>query len=70
MIDVINWPDDLLQVVVGVIERMRTRGAIDHEWFAKFRQEDGNRWWITGGRKRQEGMPGFGSKEAPRRDSR
>src|SRR5690606_5308442 len=21
---------------------------------------DGNRWWITGGRKRGEGMPGFG----------
>lgn len=52
--------DDLLRWVVGVIERMRTRGAIDHEWFTKFRQEDGNRWWITGGRKRQEGMPGFG----------
>lgn len=46
--------------VRGVLERMRTRGAIDHEWFAKFRQEDGNRWWITGGRRRGEGMPGFG----------
>ncbi|MFL0239797.1 DEAD/DEAH box helicase [Mycobacterium sp. SMC-17] len=58
---IINTTDDLLlRWVVGVIERMRTRGAIDHEWFAKFRQEDGNRWWITGGRKRQEGMPGFG----------
>jgi ATP-dependent helicase YprA (DUF1998 family) len=44
----------------GVLERMRSRGAIEHEWFAKFRQEDGNRWWITGGRRRGEGMPGFG----------
>lgn len=44
----------------GVLERMRSRGAIEHEWFSKFRQEDGNRWWVTGGRRRGEGMPGFG----------
>ncbi len=44
----------------GVVERMRTRGAIDHGWFTRFRQEDGNRWSITGGRLRAEGMPGFG----------
>ena len=47
--------------VRGVLQRMRTRGAVDHEWFTKFRQEDGNRWWITGGRRRGEGMPGFGT---------
>ncbi|WP_144679692.1 DEAD/DEAH box helicase [Cellulosimicrobium sp. TH-20] len=46
--------------VRGVLEHMRTRGAIEHEWFHTFRQEDGNRWWITGGRRRHEGMPGFG----------
>ncbi|MFC7751869.1 helicase-related protein [Tsukamurella soli] len=39
---------------------MHQRGAIGHPWFERFRQEDGNRWWITGGRKRTEGMPGFG----------
>lgn len=50
----------LVAWVRGVLERMRTRGAIDHEWFTKFRREDGNRWWITGGRRRGEGMPGFG----------
>jgi ATP-dependent helicase YprA (DUF1998 family) len=50
----------LVAWVRGVLERMRTRGAIDHEWFARYRQEDGNRWWITGGRRRGEGMPGFG----------
>ncbi|PTU57877.1 heavy metal resistance protein CzcA [Sphaerisporangium cinnabarinum] len=44
----------------GVLEHMRIRGAIDHEWFQKFREEDGNRWWITGGRRRHEGMPGYG----------
>ncbi|SBS79305.1 Putative helicase (fragment) [uncultured Mycobacterium sp.] len=50
----------LIAWVRGVLERMRSRGAIDHEWFIKFRQQDGNRWWITGGRDRGEGMPGFG----------
>lgn len=46
--------------VRGVLEHMRARGAIEHEWFQKFREEDGNRWWITGGRRRHDGMPGFG----------
>jgi ATP-dependent helicase YprA (DUF1998 family) len=46
--------------VRGVLEHLRTRGAIEHEWFDKFRREDANRWWITGGRRRSEGMPGFG----------
>lgn len=57
-----NGPADtqLLAWVRGVLERMRTRGAIEHEWFTKFRQQDGDRWWITGGRDRGEGMPGFG----------
>jgi ATP-dependent helicase YprA (DUF1998 family) len=50
----------LLTWVRGVLERMRTRGAIEHEWFDKFRREDGNRWWVTGGRRRDQGMPGFG----------
>ena len=46
--------------VRGVLERMRTRGAVDHVWFSKFRSQDGNRWWVTGGRRRGDGMPGFG----------
>lgn len=50
---------DLVRWVRGVVERMRVQGSIDHEWFEKYRDEDGNRWWITGGRKRQDGMPGF-----------
>lgn len=55
-------PDDaaLIRWVRGVMLRMRRRGAIEHEWFAKFRHEEGERWWITGGRRRGEGMPGFG----------
>ena len=50
----------LITWVRGVLERMRSRGAIEHEWFTKFRQQDGDRWWVTGGRDRGEGMPGFG----------
>ncbi len=58
----ITDPEDtqLLAWVRGVLERMRTRGAIEHQWFDKFRREDGNRWWVTGGRRRDQGMPGFG----------
>nr|WP_090276603.1 DEAD/DEAH box helicase [Mycolicibacterium komanii]CRL70034.1 helicase [Mycolicibacterium komanii] len=54
--------DDARQLawVRGVLERMRSRGAIEHEWFDKFRREDGSRWWVTGGRRRDQGMPGFG----------
>jgi ATP-dependent helicase YprA (DUF1998 family) len=50
----------LVAWVRGVLEHLRARGAIEHEWFDKFRREDANRWWITGGRRRSEGMPGFG----------
>lgn len=50
----------LIRWVRGVLMHMRQRGAIGHEWFDKFRYEDGNRWWVTGGRRRGEGMPGFG----------
>nr|WP_296777423.1 DEAD/DEAH box helicase [Rhodococcus sp. (in: high G+C Gram-positive bacteria)] len=50
----------LIRWVRGTLERMRNRGAIAHEWFDKYRTDDGNRWWITGGRKRSQGMPGFG----------
>jgi len=52
--------DELVGWVRGVLEHMRRRGAIAHPWFVKFRTSDGNRWWITGGRRRQDGVPGFG----------
>src|SRR5690606_21322914 len=50
--DVVAW-------VRGVLERMRNRGAIDHPWFKRFREQDGNRYPIWGGRPRWEGMPAF-----------
>ncbi|GLZ49477.1 helicase [Actinomycetospora sp. NBRC 106375] len=56
-------PDDatLVRWVRGVLDRMRAQGAIEHPWFDRYRREDGNRWWLTGGRKqaRADGMPAF-----------
>ncbi|RKQ90891.1 ATP-dependent helicase YprA (DUF1998 family) [Solirubrobacter pauli] len=45
--------------VRGVLERMRTDGAIQHEWFRKYQLEDGRRYSIWGGRPRWDGMPAF-----------
>jgi ATP-dependent helicase YprA (DUF1998 family) len=54
-------PDDatLITWTRGVLDRMRSRGAIDHPWFERFRAEDGRRWFVSGGRPRGEGMPAF-----------
>lgn len=54
-------PDDatLVRWVRGVLERLRTQGAIDHPWFETYRREDGARWSIWGGRPKVEGMPAF-----------
>ncbi|MEV4620515.1 DEAD/DEAH box helicase [Asanoa sp. NPDC049573] len=51
--------DTLVRWVRGVLDRMRAQGAIDHPWFTRFRQEDGNRWSIWAGRPRDQGMPAF-----------
>ncbi|WP_166869341.1 DEAD/DEAH box helicase [Salinibacterium sp. ZJ70] len=45
--------------VRGVLERMRERGAIEHDWYRKYAANDGNRWYIWGGRPKGEGMPAF-----------
>jgi ATP-dependent helicase YprA (DUF1998 family) len=53
-------PDDrLVAWVRGVLERMRTQGAIEHEWFQGYIRSDGNRYFIWGGRPRGQGMPAF-----------
>lgn len=49
----------LVAWVRGVLERMRTRGAIQHRWLNQYLNSDGNRWHINGGRLRSEGMPAF-----------
>jgi ATP-dependent helicase YprA (DUF1998 family) len=43
----------------GVLEHLRTQGAIEHEWFRLYIQNDGNRYHIWGGRPRGQGMPAF-----------
>lgn len=54
-------PDEhtLIAWVRGVLERMRERGAIAHEWFDRYQREDGGRYSIWGGRPRGQGMPAF-----------
>jgi len=58
--DLNNLADSqLVAWVRGVVERMRTQGAIEHEWFQSFIRHDGNRYFIWGGRPRGQGMPAF-----------
>ncbi|MBX6388906.1 MAG: DEAD/DEAH box helicase [Frankia sp.] len=47
--------------VRGVLERVRTRGGIAHPWLKQYLEDDGNRWFLTGGRgkARDRGMPAF-----------
>ncbi|WP_420176611.1 DEAD/DEAH box helicase [Luteococcus sp. OSA5] len=53
-------PDEVLtQWVRGVLEHMRIQGSIEHRWFEKYIQKDGERWAIWGGRPKNEGMPAF-----------
>ena len=58
--DLNNLADSrLVAWVRGVVERMRTQGAVEHEWFQSFIRHDGNRYFIWGGRPRGQGMPAF-----------
>lgn len=43
----------------GMLERMRTSGAIRHPWLEKLIENDGNRYFIWRGRARHDGMPAF-----------
>lgn len=45
--------------VRGILEHMRRDGAIDHPWLTRYLKEDGNRHWIWGGRRRDQGAPAF-----------
>lgn len=48
-----------LSWVRGVIEHLRMRGAIHHEWLDVYVKEVGPRYRIWGGRRRDQGMPAF-----------
>ncbi|WP_127553976.1 DEAD/DEAH box helicase [Actinoplanes sp. OR16] len=41
----------------GLLERLRTRGAVYHEWLAPYLRRGGRRWQIWGGR--PPGLPAF-----------
>jgi ATP-dependent helicase YprA (DUF1998 family) len=53
------FDDTVVRWTRGVLERMRDRGAIEHDWFSKYIENDGNRWYVWGGRPRGVGMPAF-----------
>ncbi|MFF5199441.1 DEAD/DEAH box helicase [Micromonospora parva] len=52
-------PDDAryLAFVRGLLERLRVRGAVFHEWLVPYLKRGGTRWQIWGGR--PAGMPAF-----------
>ncbi|HPY23422.1 MAG TPA: DEAD/DEAH box helicase [Mycobacterium sp.] len=45
--------------VRGVVERIRTRGGIHHDWLRPYLEKNANRYHIWGGRPRGQGMPAF-----------
>ncbi|MDR1265266.1 MAG: DEAD/DEAH box helicase [Propionibacteriaceae bacterium] len=49
----------LVAWVRGLLDRVRTQGGINHPWLERYQQEDGRRFLICGGRRRDEGMPAF-----------
>lgn len=51
--------ETVVRWVRGVLERLRDRGGIDHDWFRKYIENDGKRWYVWGGRPRGVGMPAF-----------
>lgn len=52
-------PDDAryLAFLRGLLERLRTRGAVYHQWLVPYLRRGGTRWQVWGGR--PAGMPAF-----------
>ncbi len=50
---------DLVRWVRGVLERLRSQGAIRHDWLEAYLENDGSRWYLWAGRPRGLGMPAF-----------
>jgi ATP-dependent helicase YprA (DUF1998 family) len=48
-----------LHWVRGVLIRMRLQGGILHDWLRRYIENEGRRYWIWGGRPRDQGMPAF-----------
>jgi len=45
--------------VRGVVERVRTRGGIHHDWLRPYVEKNASRYHVWGGRPRGQGMPAF-----------
>ncbi len=56
--------EQAIRWVRGILERMRTQGAIHHPWFDRYIAEGGSRWQIWGGRPSKQDMPAFPSGRA------
>ncbi|MDO5093774.1 MAG: DEAD/DEAH box helicase [Propionibacteriaceae bacterium] len=59
--DVLIHPEEraLRAWATGFLERMRTQGAIAHEWLERYITHDGALYHLWGGRRRDQGMPAF-----------
>lgn len=51
--------EQVTQWIAGVLHRMRSDGAIYHDWLKKYVESDGMRIWIWGKRPKNQGMPAF-----------
>jgi ATP-dependent helicase YprA (DUF1998 family) len=52
-------PKILRRWVRGILERMRTHGAVSHDWLKPFRKDGGPVYRLWGGRPQQDVMPPF-----------
>ncbi|WP_182354767.1 DEAD/DEAH box helicase [Flaviflexus huanghaiensis] len=55
--------------VHGILEMIRIRGGINHRWFERYLQDDGNAYLLNRRQERAQGVPAFprgGSPEFPR----
>lgn len=60
-------PAALVAWVRGILQRLRRRGGIYHQWLEGYIRSGGDGWYVNGGRKRSEGMPGMRySRSVPR----
>ncbi|GAB1641447.1 helicase-related protein [Krasilnikovia sp. MM14-A1259] len=56
-LDKLPEPERFTAHVRGLLERLRTQGAVRHDWYAGYLRSGGLRWQIWGGR--PDGMPAF-----------
>src|SRR5699024_12694766 len=55
--------EEFLHWARGFLVRMRLRGGIYHDWLRRYIESGGRRYWLWGGRPREQGMQAFRSEE-------